>query len=666
MGESLKKIMSWIDIKVWINEQRELIRNSYIDNIFSIQDGLILRLKKPAYGNLLLIMLAGKAILCSKKLDFFSRLSKTNNIAMGFRKYIRECRIKDIDQIDNERIIIITIECRNSETYRLVIEIIPRGTIILIDNSDKVIMITKPIVAKDRLVRIGHTYTPPPRAIDPLNLDPMQAITNISKGIDLVRGIIIGLNYPPEIAEEFLCRSGIDKNTKPQLIEDKKLFDLIENIKIFTEEIIKNPKPCTVTENKNGKIIGAFPFRPECIYRDKDIKETTLFNDAIELLVIENMKELLRSHDPNIQRIEKSIEKIESTITKMKSELDKLNIVKSIIDENYNHIENIFLNASKLRNKDITIGVAKIKVADNSVVLEVNGLKYKMDLRRSFIENYISLSKTISSLNKKVLSASKELENFKARLKEEEEKLREKIAIDNIKSRRTYEWFEKFYWIITSEGLLAIGGINADQNESIVKRYMDHNDIFIHADIHGAPVVVLKADKSYTINSIREASYITACYSRAWKLGYGSVDVFYVEASQVSKAPPSGEYLAKGSFMIYGKKNWIRKIPLELGIGIEITDKGYPRIIAGPVDLIHNRAVIYSKIIPGNEPKDRIIHAIRNRWIALSKNRIIDIVVKSIEDKELMKWIPGNSQIIESRKGARFHNIDLTDIITML
>ena len=58
-------------------------------------------------------------------------------------------------------------------------------------------------------------------------------------------------------------------------------------------------------------------------------------------------------------------------------------------------------------------------------------------------------------------------------------------------SRKTF-WFEKFSWFITSENYLCICGKDAHQNELIVKKYMSKGDLFMHCELHGAGVVILK------------------------------------------------------------------------------------------------------------------------------------------------------------------------------
>ena len=51
---------------------------------------------------------------------------------------------------------------------------------------------------------------------------------------------------------------------------------------------------------------------------------------------------------------------------------------------------------------------------------------------------------------------------------------------------RKQMWFEKFFWFISSENYLVIAGKDAQQNETIVKKYLKDGDVYVHADIHGA------------------------------------------------------------------------------------------------------------------------------------------------------------------------------------
>lgn len=134
---------------------------------------------------------------------------------------------------------------------------------------------------------------------------------------------------------------------------------------------------------------------------------------------------------------------------------------------------------------------------------------------------------------------------------------------------RKQMWFEKFYWFISSENYLVISARDAQQNEVIVKKYLSAKDLVFHAQIQGAAFTIVKNPKDTPIpfQTINEAALAALSHSRAWDLKV-AVEVYYVTADQVSKSAPTGLYLPTGSFMIYGKKNFVSPARMEMGFGL--------------------------------------------------------------------------------------------------
>lgn len=144
----------------------------------------------------------------------------------------------------------------------------------------------------------------------------------------------------------------------------------------------------------------------------------------------------------------------------------------------------------------------------------------------------------------------------------------------NLQAVRKVHWFEKFNWFVTSEGYLVLSGRDAQQNEALVKRYLRPGDAYVHADIHGASscIVRCKTDQEsrpipISPFALQEAGTMTICRSGAWAVKVVT-SAWWVHSSQVSKTAPTGEYLTTGSFMIYGRKNFLPPTSLEMGFGI--------------------------------------------------------------------------------------------------
>lgn len=170
-------------------------------------------------------------------------------------------------------------------------------------------------------------------------------------------------------------------------------------------------------------------------------------------------------------------------------------------------------------------------------------------------------------------SSTKALKNAERKTQQH---LKEVRMISNITKARKIFWFEKFYWFISSENYLVIGGRDQQQNELIVKRYLRANDIYVHADIQGASSIVIR--NPFTGSSsdpqakpppktLLEAGAMAISYSVAWDAKI-TTSAYWVRADQVSKTAPTGEYLETGSFMIRGKKNFLPPCHLILGLSI--------------------------------------------------------------------------------------------------
>jgi predicted ribosome quality control (RQC) complex YloA/Tae2 family protein len=213
-------------------------------------------------------------------------------------------------------------------------------------------------------------------------------------------------------------------------------------------------------------------------------------------------------------------------------------------------------------------------------------------------------------IKKKIEGAKKALVESRRKLEqlEKEKKLEAEKPEPEKKQEVKREWYEKFRWFISSEGFLCIGGRDATTNEIVVKKHTDKDDIIFHTEMAGSPFFVIKTGgKSPGKATLDECGQATASYSKAWKLGITSTDVFYVNPGQVSKEAEAGEYIAKGAFMIRGKKNFINA-DLKIAIGIK-----EEKIIGGPVDSVKKNAEKYIILIPGKDKASDTAKKIKNQ-----------------------------------------------------
>lgn len=187
-------------------------------------------------------------------------------------------------------------------------------------------------------------------------------------------------------------------------------------------------------------------------------------------------------------------------------------------------------------------------------------MEAELDYTKSAQQNAEAYFDKAKEAKRKLEGAEQAVKRLEQRIVEAE---KEKMTTRELRKSEEREWYEKFYWFFTSNGMLAIGGRSAQQNEEVVAKYFENNDLFFHANIFGASVVILKNGTSASGEVRDEAAQFAACFSKAWEEGLAAVDVFSAVRQQVSKSKEKGS-LGTGSFLISGEREWHRNVRLEL------------------------------------------------------------------------------------------------------
>ncbi len=247
--------------------------------------------------------------------------------------------------------------------------------------------------------------------------------------------------------------------------------------------------------------------------------------------------------------------------------------------------------------------------------LRKNGLvkrimEIELDLAKSVEENAGKYFEAAKKSKKKLEGAQKALQETEKKLEQlfqQESKFLDEAAKKQVKREKKHEWYEKFHWFISSEGFLCIGGKDATSNELVIKKHTEKNDLVLHTDMAGSPFFVIKNGQEAGEQTIKEAAQAVAAHSRAWKFGHTSADVFYVKPEQVTKEAKPGEYVPKGSFMIYGKTQYLHP-QLEYAIGL--VDE---TVIGGPKSAVEKQTKNFVLVIPGRESKGSLAKKIKHK-----------------------------------------------------
>ncbi len=622
----MQRQLSSFDIYVIVTELQNYIQNN-IDKIYQLtRNELLIRIKNIKTRQKESIYIRNGELLCITQKEF-EIPQKPSLFAMTLRKYLINGRIKEISQYEFDRIIKFKISKKEGD-YTLVIEFFSDGNIILVDPNGKIIL---PLIKQrwaHRSIKGKEPYEPPPSQINPFELTKNKFFELIKKSkTDIVRTLAVNLNLSGLIAEEICTRAKIDKTTKIEKL-DKETISKTYHALINFLEIFKIKKFDPVFVKKDSKIVDVLPFKFES-YRNFSFEKIDRFTRSLEKF-IDIKKEKISKESKitklleklNRQRLQqkKAIEKLTIQIEVKKLEGDLIYLNYQNCEKLLNEIKEIFElkekkdEIKKINEKEI------VKVFDpieNLLIVnlkdtEGNSFEIKLNFRKTVSENAEKAYNDSKKLRAKLKGAEKSLKKTNEQIKlekiKEQEESEQKITIP--KKEKLF-WFERFRWFISSDGNIIIGGRDAKTNDLIVKKHLREGDRYAHADIQGAPSIIIKSKglndekKEISEKTLNEACIFAASFSKAWKQ-FAEAQAYWVLPEQVSKTPQSGEFVPKGAFVIRGKRNYYN-CKLELAVGKIKIDDDY-KIMCGPIDAVKLLTDRYVIIEPGDIKKIDIAH----------------------------------------------------------
>jgi len=256
--------------------------------------------------------------------------------------------------------------------------------------------------------------------------------------------------------------------------------------------------------------------------------------------------------------------------------------------------------------------IRKVDPGAAKVEFELAGQRILLDLRLSAFENASRLYNRYKKLAEKAAGAKDAMEQTRRELDRLLTVGMPELKVSMPRKRRKLKWFERYRWFISSDDMLVIGGRDVKTNQEVVEKHMEAGDRHLHADIVGAPHVVVKAaGKEVPETTLREAAEFAAMHSRAWREGLGELDVYWVMPEQVSKRAPTSTYLPKGSYMIRGKRNFL-KVPTEAAVGAVMIN-GELVVTCGPLSAIKKHSQNFVRVVPGGLKKSELAREVRTR-----------------------------------------------------
>ena len=534
---------------------------------------VVLKIRSRDEGTVrLLIDLSGWAYLTKESI---STESNQGVFVQKVRKLIKKSRIESIEQINGDRILSISF-VRKEQHITLIFEMFHKGNIVLC-SKNKILSVMRKQKFRHRSLESGLEYQSPP-SINPLtvNLDVFRdKLTKSQRALGAA--LTIDCNVGGDISTLICNNLKIDRETN---VSDVSVQEVYDELKRILNEVIEP----TIFLDADGK-----NFTVSMFDLGMDSNETFLsLDEAVESYVsniVVVKKEAKSSDEVRVGHQNKAIEKYNLRSKEYREKgntiFSKLNEIQNMIDYENDEDEVVI----KMNNTDILINKNKSLEANASSYFD----KSKEMDRKAERTREVIASKPISKPKKEIIK------------------------------NKNIEWFERFRWFITTDGEISVAGKDARSNEQVVKKYLKNNDRYAHADIHGAPSVVVK-----NVNGVQpsEHSMLEACnfslsYSKAWGARVSGGNSFWVENDKVSKTPNTGEFLAKGAFVIRGKRNWHRNLELNIAIGL-ITYEGNLKFMGGPISSLEKHSDKYVIFRPGFTERKLVIRKLSEAFSAES------------------------------------------------
>ena len=584
-----------IELAYLIKEISHEIEGCYVSNIYGInRNSLLFKMRHPDKPDIMLMLSTMGMWTTSKKIDPI----EPNKLLRRLRSDLLRSKIEKVEQIGTERIAYLTFSNFDNR-FVLIVEFFGEGNMLLCNYSKKILALMHSIDVRHRQLRIGLEYKPPPQdGIDIIDLKKEEFKEILSTSTSIGKIIGRGLGLPKKYVEEIIRLSSIDRTKPSDEISEDEFESLFDVIRITISNVINGVHdPTIITDAEKSDI---FPIR----FSDDNTgaREVSSFNEGLDIIFTERILEKGKSlYGEEAQkriselqnRLEEQKNAIEIVQKKSKNIADIANLLFSMQSEGKSKIsESEVVKALKNQNAELVKekGVPILKIDDAKVKIELDA-------------PLPSIASILFDESKKQKGAITSIEKLIEKTEDQLEKTIEKgeIAKGSVgfSDIRKKNWYERYRWFFTSDGLLAVGGRDSSSNSALVRKHMESNDKIFHAEINGSPFFILKdTNEDLMPLSLEETAYATVCFSRAWQASAHGLNSFWVKPDQIKKAAPTGQSMGKGSFMIYGTRNFIKVASLKLAVGIMKEGENF-LLISGPVEPIKKNCLCYVIIEPG-------------------------------------------------------------------
>ena len=581
---------------------RELrgVPHARVDKAFDLAGGgwsLVLRV--PREGRRELLLVPGR---------FAALLPEGTGHSEGLSPFARELRrllegavLEEARNPEGERFLEVGFRRSDeAEPILLALELFGTGNLVLARGS-RIVAVAQPRRWAHRTVAIGAEYARPPSRSDPWKLGVAEIVAELARSrTDLASTLAARLALGGPLAEEVLARGHWDP-TAPAASSAEAVGPGLH--RVLQELLIEvGEKPVGFLYVRERLAVDATPYRSERWSDTPDAREeqrATFSEAAAEFfptMVAPPISADERARSERLKELERQLTRQRAAVEELVRQVEGLKADASAVFDHYAEAEATLSEAERRGAAGPTVDA---HLGERNIALRVG------ETPRAAAQRLFEEAKRVQSKLAGARSAVVAAEASLAKLLEAAPgpSPTEKAGPPKPTRRRLF-WFERFRWFLSSEGGVVIAGRDASSNDLVVRRNLKDGDFYVHADLHGAASVVVKhaapGDPPLTETTLVEAGQWAVAFSKAWRAGLASAEAFWVESDQVSKQAASGEFVARGAWVVHGTKHLLRDLPLELGVGT-VDYRGEALWTAAPPAALRARGGLRVLISPGPE-----------------------------------------------------------------
>ncbi|MEX0765050.1 MAG: ribosome rescue protein RqcH [Nitrosopumilaceae archaeon] len=640
--------LAGIELRYLVNEISKKISGYYVSNIYGIsRESLLFKLHHPEKPDILLMFSTFGLWITTNKIEQIEE----NRLLKRLRNDLLRSKITEIKQIGTERIVYVTFSGMDRESV-LVGEFFGDGNIILCNKDMKILTLLHSIDVRHRKLSLGLNYEPPPQSgLNIFEMTTKDLLEILSVSTPVVRWIGRTLGLPAKYAEEIMRRAEIDPQMGGNNLSKADVEKIFTVTKELTEKIVNGiHEPVVIKDGKNSDV---FPIIPGQTENTSYIKVSS-FMEGLDSLFTENLLERGKSSqtDTVSQKIEEFEHKLEEQIRAISKVKERGNAISGVARSLLDLVAKGVISLDDPVISDALQSHKSSLVREKGILfVEVSGEKIQIN-PDSTIQ---AIASTLFNESKRQLRAIESIESEKKKTEKSLESFRKQasVAEDSIvyTVQKKREWYERYRWFFTSDGHLAIGGRDASSNSSVIRKHLEKDDKAFHAEIVGSPFFILKNDSASTVASIMETAQATVCFSRAWREGLYGLNSYWVNPDQIKTAAPSGQFIAKGSFIVDGQRNFVKVTNMRLCVGLFEKD-GSCSLMCGPPDPVKKNCTYYVIIEPSGYEMTEIAKKIKFEFLKFKEK---EGMVKAISIDDFIRVLPaGESHIVESGTGEAY------------